>query len=596
MRIRMWWMLALLCLLAVFAFRIHAIPATFMREDEEIAFRTTAREVGYTIYYQAEQDVHAPLWFVSFWLWQQVAGSNEYTARVYSILLSMITLALVYQIGRSWFGAPRYGLFAALVLGVNAYAFVYSMEIRPYALVMLVASLNMWVFRRWLTRQTWRWAALYGVTVALLMWVHYFLAFLVAAQVIYLVLFRRLTRRLLLQAAGAAALAFLLWLPWFPVFIHQIIRLKEVESGSGDFRGLGIGSTTELTSLPTVVRLIDVLTNGQPLLYGFALVVGLLLLWRSHNYRLALLWLIGVPAINLTVNLIASVYTQRYLSYVSIGLALVIGAALAAMPTRLRWFSLVVFAAVSLYYLPTQLPFHVPHRAIFNAISTRAEAGDVVYFVRGQVGDKLVRWQIDHYLSPELRHNMTSNQDEAAVAGRVWFVSAHFFEPDVQGIFKALEATHPLADVIGNCDIRWCYLAQLLEAPPQTVPTRFGDDMAFWGADIDQTSSTRIDARLWWRVDQAPDADYSIGVHLLDGQGALVAQADGPIDNYGQSVQTSQLQPGRIYVDTRVITPPAPLPPGDYRLVLVVYQSWDNVRLTLPDGSDTLELGTLDIS
>jgi hypothetical protein len=59
------------------------------------------------------------------------------------------------------------------------------------------------------------------------------------------------------------------------------------------------------------------------------------------------------------------------------------------------------------------------------------------------------------------------------------------------------------------------------------------------------------------------------------------------------AAQTSQLEPGRIYIDRRALVPPAPLPAGTYALALVVYQSWDGARLTLPDGTDSLVLDTL---
>jgi hypothetical protein len=162
----------------------------------------------------------------------------------------------------------------------------------------------------------------------------------------------------------------------------------------------------------------------------------------------------------------------------------------------------------------------------------------------------------------------------------------------VQDSFHAIEASRPLQRVIGNCDVKWCYLAQLLQGPFQTTPTLFGDRMAFWGADVPTITPTQIDVRLWWKVDQAPDKDYSIGVQVLDADGKLVAQADGPIQvGDGNVVQTSQMKPGQIYIDPRALTPPAPLPNGTYTLMLVVYQSWDNVRLKLADGSDSLQIG-----
>ena len=79
-------------------------------------------------------------------------------------------------------------------------------------------------------------------------------------------------------------------------------------------------------------------------------------------------------------------------------------------------------------------------------------------------------------------------------------------------------------------------IAQLMEAPPLTSAQRFGANMDFWGVDVDSVTPTEIKTRLWWRVEQAPDKDYSISLRLLNADGALVAQSDGPINHYGAQI------------------------------------------------------------
>jgi 4-amino-4-deoxy-L-arabinose transferase-like glycosyltransferase len=616
-----WHLLALGVVLAVFALRVGSISSTYMRDDEEIAFRTTAQDLGYTVWYQAEQDVHAPVWFVSFWLWQQVAGSTEFTARIYSILLSVLTTALMVRLGRSWFGTSRSGIFAVVVFGVNAYAQIYSLEIRPYALGMLLATLNMALFQRWLARATWRRALAYGASVALMLWTHYFLAFLVMAQAVYLVVAGllpspptpqgeagqpfhkaengrtlaspvRLDRRRIVQGVGAAGLALLLWLPWLPVFVGQVATLRRIETENGMFRGLGIGNTTEPTTLATIWRFVLLISNGQPLLYALPVVAGLLWARRRGSYALALAWALLVPALNLLVNLLASVYTPRYLSYVAVGVALAVGAGLAALPGRWRWGALALFSLLSLWAMPSQLPTdRTPLRQVFQTVSALAEPGDAVYFIRANDADLFTRWQIDHYLAPTLRANQLDSFAQALETRAVWFITADYFDPDVQARFHELEATHPLQVVAGSCNRAWCYLAQRLLGPPQATSDVFGGELAFYGVDSVEAEADGVTARLWWGAETAPGLDYSISLRLLDAQGTLVAQSDGPLNpGADDAVQTSQIVPGRIYTDLRALAPSAPLTTGEYRLELVVYQSWDNVRLTLPDGSDTLGL------
>ncbi len=628
------WIIALCFLFAVATFLIHSIHNTYMRDDEEIAMRVTRGDLDFAVWYQAEQDVHPPLWFSTFWLWRQAVGDGEFTSRIYSIYLTVLTLALVYRIGRSWFGAPRYGWFAIAALGCNAYFVIYALEIRPYALIMLVASASMLAFWHWLNAQTWRSALLYGLTVALTLYLHYFMTFLVAAQTLYgaLGMMRNAGNRHLggdsamslqpnahvplrrvdlpLQYLGAVGLALLLWLPWLPIFVNQVNKLISIESASGQARGAaGIGTTTQATSPEAILGLLNLASSGQPFLLLAVIGIGMVVLvyertWQCHAptgiqqrraaYHLALAWGLGVPVLALLVNLVVAVYTPRYVSYLVIGLGIAVGAALAVLPPRWRWSGLAVFVTLNMIGLPTQLPRdRVPFRALFQQVSAAAQPGDALLLDHADLGNNVLHWQVARYLTPDLWRSRSEDPAQIPDARRIWFVTAEWFNPAVEETFRRVESTHPLQQVVGKCDRDWCYLLQLLEGAPWDSPQTFGEHMAFWGIDIDAVSADSIDVRLWWRVEAAPPINYSIGLHLLDANGALIAQNDGPIRDFGvQVVETSTMQPGKLYMDRRTVTPPNNIV-GDAELSLVVYDAQTGERLRLAEGIDALRLKTL---
>jgi 4-amino-4-deoxy-L-arabinose transferase-like glycosyltransferase len=594
MSIRRGWLFSILALFLVAAFQVHHINSTNMREDEEIAYFSTRKDFTFAVWYQATQDVQAPAWFASFWAWKQLAGDSEFGARYYGALLSMLALALVYQIGRRWFGAPRFGLFAVLVLGVNVYYLIYSLEIRPYPMAMLMATLCMWAFGRWLRRQTWRTALLYGATAAAMLYIHYFLAFLILVQAIYFLLSRP-NARLVRQAVGAAALGLVMWLPWMPVFMSQIAALNRIESALGGAREIGIRSTTEPTSWPTTNSLVQVATNGLPLVYIVCLLAGLYYGWQGRRYGLALLWALGVPAASLIANNWVAVYTQRYVAYLAVGVGIAVAFTLASLPARFRWPALILFAAVNLYAMPNQFPIRTPYRDVLKTVSKASQPGDVLLFNPAyDPKDRFVAWQVNHYLSPDLRRSITGDANTAMTTRRVWFGTTDWLNPKVQAAFKQIEKTHPLQQIAGDCNPHWCYLVQLLEGPPQTAPTVFGHQVGFWGAEIDSDHLTSVRARLWWGIDEPLSADYSIGLQLLNAQGGLIAQVDGPINvQTGAPLNTQQLEPGRIYVEAREVTVPADYPPGEYQVALVVYDWRTGERLKLPDGADHLVLKTI---
>ncbi len=518
--------------------------------------------------------------------------------RVYSVLATLVTLALVYQIGWTWFNSVRVGIFAIAILGVNAYFFTYGLEIRPYAVNMLLATLSMWCFYRWLKCRTLFTALIYGLTGTLMLYQHYFLMFLVIIQLLYLLLAARPSRQMIQQIIAAWLLAFLLWSPWFPVVIHQVKTLISIESSFGNARGVaGIGSTTEPTTLRSVINLINLMTNGQPGVYLLLLLVGAVYYWRKANYRLVLLWAFAIPIIALLINLVFAVYTPRYISYLTIGFALVLAVGITVLPRRAQWLALFVFAGISLWSLPSQFsPRRIPYRDFYQQMAKEAQPGDIMYIDHGDLANNVVLWQMAHYLPSNLVNTYTSNLDQARKARRIWFATADWFNADVQANFTKLEPNYPVQKVLGDCNRYWCYLVQLMEASPLKTPEIFGTEMPFWGIDVESVTHSTVDVHLWWRAEQPLTMNYSIGLHLLDSSGNLVSQADGSINEYGQqTVDTTAMQPGHIYIDYRTLNLPATITPGTYQLELIVYDWQTAKRLLLPDGSDRLILGQINV-
>ncbi|MCB9451248.1 MAG: glycosyltransferase family 39 protein [Anaerolineaceae bacterium] len=600
---RRYWLFGLGVLFLVAVVLFHTNNYTYMHADEYLVYSFTRleRSVPDVITYLAQQDTHPPLWWSFFRVWHQVVGDSEYAGRVQAALFGLMALAVVYQLGKRWFKSPRFGLFALAVLGGNAFFVNYALEIRPYGLILFLSSLSMLLFDRWLTRPTWRKAAFYAASLAALLYVHYFLVILILAQVAYFLIFhlpRHHDGRTLRQMVAVPVIAFALWLPWFPSFLGQVAHLRQAELAGGNARGVvGAGTTTLPTSFEAVRDLALWATNGQLVLYGLAIALGLVVLWRKKGYQLALMWAFGVPVIAFALNTVVAIYTPRYILNFVLGLGLVTGAGLAVIPRpRWRWTALVAFAAVNLLAMPAALPQgNAPFRTVLADVSATAVPGDAFFFPRwGEAGD-FTHWMYQTRLprASEYRDNWVYTLDDAQLYRRVWFITTNWFNAANQAAFHTLEPTHPLQTVYGDCNPQWCLLAQLMEAPPDTQPTLFGDDLAFWGVDVDAVSREVIQTRLWWRVEQTPALNYSIGLHLLDSSGELVAQLDRNILHYGEALETSQLEPGRTYIDSRDLRLPDGLPPGDYYLSLVVYDWQTGDLLPLPDGRDALDLGAV---
>lgn len=90
--------------------------------------------------------------------------------------------------------------------------------------------------------------------------------------------------------------------------------------------------------------------------------------------------------------------------------------------------------------------------------------------------------------------------------------------------------------------------------------------------------------RLYWQAATGIDADYTVFVHLVDEDGHVVSQHDGMPD--GGFYPTSAWDPGAIVEDEHQIDFPEDLPPGDYRLLAGLYRLETEERLPVlgPNG------------
>lgn len=590
-----WWVAPLVLWISI-AFLLVNGWLLYMHPDEELSYRSTDGDLAFTLDFQMSvKDNQAPLWFVTFWGWRQLVGDAEYTSRIFSVFCTMLALAVTYQLGRLWFRSHVAGLLAPLLLLGTDLFFNYALDIRPYPLVMFCAALSMWAFTLWVKRQTTRSAAIYGLTIAILLYLHYLLVFLVVVQGVYYLLSQRLTLNHIKQGVLALVVGIGLWLPWLPTFVNQIVGLRSIEQASGTARGVaGIGVSTQPTTPETAAFLLNSATNNLVWLYAAVLILGVILLSRKKFYWLALAWAFGVPLVALAANVVAAVYAPRFVSHAMLGLGLALAGVFVALPRKIGLTAAALLVAANLFTFPAAIPVRVPYRTLYTELSALGRSEDVILFVKGGEDDGFVHWQYRHYLASELQTHITTDTDQARAARRIWFMTNDWFSPQVREQFDALEPTHPVQRVLGQCDNSWCYLIQLMEAPPLKGALRFGENVDFWGIDVDSVTENTVATRLWWRVEQTPSLDYSISLRLVNAAGEVVAQSDGAINHYGaEIVQTSQLESGRIYIDWRSLQLPSQLPAGVYTLQLVVYQSWDGIRLALPDGSDTLTLDTL---
>jgi mannosyltransferase len=134
-------------------------------------------------------DPNMALYYVLLNLWRRVFGSGEVALRSLSALAGAVAVAAVYTLGTRLFG-KRTGTFAALLLALNPFMIEYAQMARGYTLVACMVTISCWLFVIELERPTLGTRVAYVLVSALAVYVHYFAALVLLAQLVMLVALR----------------------------------------------------------------------------------------------------------------------------------------------------------------------------------------------------------------------------------------------------------------------------------------------------------------------------------------------------------------------------------------------------------------------
>ena len=172
-------------------------------------------------------DVHPPLYYFLLKIWATLFGSTDFTLRFMSIFFGIIGIIFTFQLVRRLFHNVRIASFATIAVAFSPILLRYGQEMRMYTLVFAIVAAASYILIRAIDTARFRYWLLYGIFVALGMWTHYFTVLVWFAQFIYLLWYYR-KRIFQKNIIFSYILAVLLFIPWLPSFIHQML---DVEGG-----------------------------------------------------------------------------------------------------------------------------------------------------------------------------------------------------------------------------------------------------------------------------------------------------------------------------------------------------------------------------
>jgi uncharacterized membrane protein len=214
-RSRLFWLVAGLTTLAA-ALRFATIGLQAYHHDEIV---TASRVLRGSFWHAMDavgfSESAPPLYYALAWVWTQFTGTGEVGLRSLSALAGVVTVPVVFLVGRQLRG-ERAGLAAAALVAVNPMLLWYSQEARSYALLVLLCAVSLLYFLRARDGGERRDFVLWGVASGLALSTHYFAVFPIAVETVWLL---RSRRRQSLPGAGVlAGFAVLL----APLVIHQM--------------------------------------------------------------------------------------------------------------------------------------------------------------------------------------------------------------------------------------------------------------------------------------------------------------------------------------------------------------------------------------
>lgn len=597
--------LLLILLLAAFALRLYQIELQSLWDDEGISLLRSSQPLPQLL--AAMPIEQLPGYFVLLHGWLRVAGETDFALRFFSVLPSVLAVALLYRLGAD-LGDWRAGLIALLLLLANPLQIWYAQEGRTYSWLMFGALWATWCF--WRLVQGGRTASWLGYVVATTLTVYlHFYGFLVPiAHAIYFVAWFARYRdwRVAGRWVGAGVAVFLLFLPWLPrawaIFGFQGWR-EPVDPWQLPWRFLMAYTTGG--SLPPAWA------DGMTWLYLALALAGVAAWWRVHpTAAIFVAAQAFIPwAIVFGLVLRQPDTHERYTIFITAPLLLLAAGAI-AWPARsagmarrlgalLAGFVLAGLALVGLVAIQRQ--HHDPAlqkpdmRTAAYAIFDWEQPGDIIV-----VDGPDPRLVFLHYYKGSLPvHHLRDLEgagyertdavlsDVTAGAARVWEVMLYRIPGPPQFWLATRGWSIPPTEYNGvrvtlyglalSANPRWQPL-DLPVGPALTLTRALVDPAETRGGELVRVSTE-------WQVGEPPP-EYRFSLRLSHADGQPIQFQDYAPQNW--FTPTSGWPVGAMMTDQRGFLLPRDLPPGRYLITLRLYDPSNGEAVETAAGIDLL--------
>jgi hypothetical protein len=532
-----------------------------------------------------EDNYWPPGYILAYATWGRIFGWSAYSGRVFSLFAGLLTVAWIFRLGADLFNG-RTGLCAAILIGTSAYFIYFFHELRGYVLYVTLISMTVWGYWHVISaRRKWRHYLFLSFGALGLLYLNYLAALTLVVIGVYHLFFVPKNQRWW-STALAMSLPGVLFIPWASVILHAMAYAAQDKTRA----------VFAFTPLQSIKGIVYMFSNGSVALLAL---FGVYSLRRTSSMLFAWFWCMGILVLLLAFNARYGVVLEvRYLFPIWPALAVIAGYGVDRLLSDYRRPALILVGVWMLSGIwnstdPASIQdmhnpqWHLPWDVMVEQVKAYTEPTDTLTFVLPDWTWSVYHTSVyNYYLHdiPLLRHTLMERpinvgydqykqQVQALVKGDPLLWVAHTpAQPTLQlDIFKKLltAQNYLYCATVYNSPILQFDLYDSANAKGLAQPITFGAEgirLPSINASVHPERRELDVTQIWSVAASVPTYTYSVGLHVDNAQGQLVAQADYPLPQQEQTCSRSSLD----------LTG---LAPGGYQLLVAVYNSGTGERL-----------------
>ena len=329
-------LLMVFVLLCVFAFGANGLNTDSIWTDELYAITNMG---GFDGPYSPAEVVnsvaenfpdHVPLFFLLGAGWANFVGWTQFALRLLPVFAGVLMIAWTYRLASDMFDRFA-GLAAASLLATSAYMVLYIHDFRMYSLFLTLAIVHLWLYWKLMERKSIDGRptfVAFVLSAVALIYTHFFSIIFFTGLGAYHLLILRKSRRWWQTLLGWA-IAATLFLPYLPVLIAGVQRAADKPN-----------VTSRAASAPELLStFLWLLTNGAPWLLVLLALLVAIGFRRRRDHKAAKFTLIPLTMVILIIVAnewigLIPLTRMRYFLIVWIPMFLIIAYGLSALPSR----------------------------------------------------------------------------------------------------------------------------------------------------------------------------------------------------------------------------------------------------------------------